>query len=109
VGLTGHLVNDEAVQLLDLSLDASCIAGFDGYVSFADPAFPRMLGYTQEELLARPFTDNVHPDDVDSVAAVLGRLAAGKNTTGPRVARSAPTARCAGSSGPRGPDRTKMS
>jgi PAS domain S-box-containing protein len=109
VGRTGQLVNDEVVQLLDLSLDAFCIAGFDGYLRFANPAFARMLGYTQEELLARPFMDNVHPDDVESVGAVLGRLADGKNTAGSSVATSAPTARYAGSSGPRGPDRTKVS
>jgi PAS domain S-box-containing protein len=79
---TSQPVNQELVQLLDLSEDASCIAGFDGHLRFANPAFARILGYTQEELLARPFMDNVHPDDVESVAAVLVGLADGKDSRG---------------------------
>jgi PAS domain S-box-containing protein len=44
--------DDELVGLFDHSQDASCIAGFDGYLRRANPAFPRSLGYTLEELLA---------------------------------------------------------
>jgi PAS domain S-box-containing protein len=72
----------QLVQFLDLSLDAFCIAGFDGYLKYANPAFARILGYTQEELLARPFMDNVHPDDVESVGAVFIGPAEGKDTSG---------------------------
>lgn len=79
---TAQPVDNKLVQLFDLSLDALCIAGFDGYLRFANPAFARLLGYTQEELLARPFMDNVHPADVESARAVLGDLAAGNNTVG---------------------------
>ncbi|MCU1671233.1 MAG: histidine kinase [Blastococcus sp.] len=79
---TSQPVNHELVQLLDLSADAFCIAGPDGYVRFANPAFARILGYTQEELLARPFLDHVHPDDVDSVDALFAELADGKESSG---------------------------
>jgi PAS domain S-box-containing protein len=72
----------QLVQFLDLSLDAFCIAGFDGYLKYANPAFARILGYTQEEVLARPFMDNVHPDDVESVGAVFIGPAEGKDTSG---------------------------
>jgi PAS domain S-box-containing protein len=82
VSHTSQPVENELVRLFDLSLDAFCIAGFDGYLKLANPAFARMLGYTQEELLARPFMDNVHPDDVESVRAVLADLAAGNDTVG---------------------------
>src|SRR5205085_11457369 len=82
VGRTSQLVNNELVRFLDLSLDAFYIAGFDGYLKFANPAFARILGYTQEDLLARPFMDNVHPDDVESVGAVLVGLGDGKDTSG---------------------------
>jgi PAS domain S-box-containing protein len=79
---TSQPVNHDLVQLLDLSEDAFCIAGFDGHLRFANPAFARILGYTQEELLARPFMHHVHPDDVQSVGAVLVGLADGKHSTG---------------------------
>ena len=74
--------DDELAALFDLSHDAFCIAGFDGYLRRANPAFARSLGYTLEELLARPFMDNVYPDDVESVEAVLAELAAGNDIVG---------------------------
>jgi PAS domain S-box-containing protein len=51
-------------------------------LKYANPAFARILGYTQEEVLARPFMDNVHPDDVESVGAVFIGPAEGKDTSG---------------------------
>jgi PAS domain S-box-containing protein len=74
--------DDQLVRLFDLSLDAFCIAGFDGYLKLANPAFARILGFTNEELLGRPFMDNVHPDDRESVRAVLGELARGNDVVG---------------------------
>jgi PAS domain S-box-containing protein len=74
--------DDELVRLFDLSLGAFCIAGFDGYLKLVNPAFARILGYTQEELLARPFMENVHPDDRESVREVLGELAHGNDVVG---------------------------
>src|SRR5882757_4930104 len=78
----GRPVDDELVGLFDLSHDAFCIAGFDGYLKRANPAFARSLGYTLDELLARPFTANVHPDDLESVETVLAALAAGNDIVG---------------------------
>jgi PAS domain S-box-containing protein len=74
--------NNDLVRLFDLSLDAFCIAGFDGYLKLANPAFARMLGYTREELLAKPFIAHVHRDDRESVGIVLAQLAAGKDVAG---------------------------
>jgi PAS domain S-box-containing protein len=78
----GGSFDEDLVGLFDLSHDAFCIAGFDGYLRRANPAFARSLGYTLEELLARPFMDNVYPDDVESVEAVLAELAAGNDIVG---------------------------
>jgi PAS domain S-box-containing protein len=78
----GRSVDDELVGLFDLSHDAFCIAGFDGYLKRANPAFARSLGYTLDELLARPFMANVYPDDLESVETVLAALAAGNDIVG---------------------------
>jgi len=82
MGQAGRSFDDELVGLFELSHDAFCIAGFDGYLRRANPAFARSLGYTVEELLARPFMDNVYPDDVESVEALLAELAAGNDIVG---------------------------
>jgi PAS domain S-box-containing protein len=68
--------------LFDLSLDAFAIAGFDGTLRRVNPAYARILGYTPEELLAKPFMEIVHPDDMSSVTETLGELAEGHDVIG---------------------------
>src|SRR4051794_16434250 len=74
--------DDELEQLFDRSLDAVFIAGLDGYLRRVNRGFARLLGYSHEEVLARPFIDNVHPDDVEAVLAALSELAAGNDLVG---------------------------
>ncbi len=38
-----------------------------------NPAFERVLGYTEKELLERPFLDFIHPEDVDPTIEVTNR------------------------------------
>jgi PAS domain S-box-containing protein len=48
--------------------DLACIAHVDGYFKKVNPAWEKTLGYTQEEVLSRPFLDFVHPDDLEMTA-----------------------------------------
>lgn len=69
--------NEEARHFFSLALDLFCIAGFDGYFKRLNPAWSKTLGFTEEELLARPFLDFVHPDDQADTLEAAAQLIAG--------------------------------
>jgi PAS domain S-box-containing protein len=69
---------DEALdRFFTLSLDLFCVARFDGYFERVNPAWERVLGYTEEELRAAPFMDFIHPDDRPASAQALSALFTG--------------------------------
>ncbi len=56
-------INDELNQFFELSPDLLCIASMEGYFKKISSSFIKQLGYTENELLEKPFIDFVHPDD----------------------------------------------
>ncbi len=68
----------ERDRLFQLSSDLFAEVGFDGYLKVINPAWERLLGYTREHLLARPFVELLHPDDHAGAGEVFAALAAGQ-------------------------------
>jgi cyclic di-GMP phosphodiesterase len=59
----------------EVAVDFQATAGFDGHFKRVNPAGCALLGYTEEELIAKPFIDFVHPDDRERTAAEAGKIA----------------------------------
>src|SRR3990170_5671020 len=75
-----QLLPEESERFFTLSIDMLCIAGFDGYFKLVNPAWETTLGFTVEEMLARPFIDFLHPDDRDPTnAAYATQIEQGKD------------------------------
>ena len=63
-----------------LSRDLLAIADFNGHFKRVNPAWEQALGWTPEELLARPYLEFVHPDDRESTLAEAAKLTTGAVT-----------------------------
>jgi PAS domain S-box-containing protein len=70
-----HRSVDALDTFFDRSRDLNGIAGTDGYLQRVNPAWTVALGWSAEELRAKPFPDWVHPDDREQAARVVGGLA----------------------------------
>jgi two-component system, sensor histidine kinase and response regulator len=67
----------EIETLFRLSRDMLCIAGFDVYFKRLNPAWEQTLGFTTEELMARPYIEFVHPEDRRSSVVEAKKVAGG--------------------------------
>ncbi len=70
----------ETERIFTSSLDLIGSANFEGYFTRLNPAWSALLGWSDEELMAQPFVDFVHPDDVESTNAEAAKLAQGAKT-----------------------------
>lgn len=70
----------ERDRLFNLSLDILCVASNDGYFKRVNPAFSRILGWSERELLGRPFLALVHPDDRRNTQQEVNQQTAGQPT-----------------------------
>ncbi|MEW6303236.1 MAG: PAS domain S-box protein [Verrucomicrobiota bacterium] len=67
-------------RLFQVSLELLCVAGTDGFFKALNPAWERALGFTEQELLARPFYEFIHPEDHEPTWEEVRRLAEGRDT-----------------------------
>ena len=67
----------DLVRFFQLSPDMLCIANGDGFFIEINGAFTKVLGYSKEELLSKPYVEFVHPDDRNATMTATGDLAGG--------------------------------
>ncbi|MEO3864046.1 ATP-binding protein [Rheinheimera fenheensis] len=72
----------ELQQFFALSRDILCIANTNGYFERVNSAFSRVTGYSEAELLNRPFTDFIHPDDLIDTESEVAQQQQGEVTSG---------------------------
>jgi PAS domain S-box-containing protein len=68
----------ERVRLFQLSRDLIGVATTDGRLKSINPAWSRVLGRSEDDLLTRPFSEIIHPDDLQITADVVTALARGQ-------------------------------
>ncbi len=70
----------EVDRFFSISSDLLCIASTDGYFKRLNPAWEGVLGYTVDEILAKPYMELIHPDDREATVAEVERQLKGSAT-----------------------------
>lgn len=73
-------VQAELDHFFTSSLDMLCIVGFDGYFKRLNPVWEKSLGFTNQELLSKPYAEFIHPDDLQSTIDEATKLSTGAET-----------------------------
>ena len=60
-------------RFFNLIPDLACIVSTDGYFKKVNPAWETTLGYTQEEVLAIPMLEFIHPEDLERTVNEAGK------------------------------------
>mgnify|MGYP003581888110 FL=1 len=76
---------EQMLQLFTTSPDLMCIFEPDGRLRRINPACRELLGYTEAELLGRPLTPLVHPEDLEHTLTEVRSSLTGNS---PRVIRN---------------------
>ncbi|MBD2101370.1 PAS domain S-box protein [Leptolyngbya sp. FACHB-261] len=70
----------ERERFLAVGADLRVITGLDGYFQWISPTFERILGWTMGELVAHPWAEFVHPDDINTSISEIDSLFSGNQT-----------------------------
>ncbi|HEY4619217.1 MAG TPA: PAS domain S-box protein [Flavobacterium sp.] len=73
-------IQKEFQNFIELSKDMVCIANVDCKFIKVNPAFTKVLGYSKEDLEGEPFTDFIHPEDLEKTYKEVEKLSHGNKT-----------------------------
>ena len=73
------LAEEERIRFFTMSLDMLCISNFDGYFIQLNPAWEETLGWSLDELKAKPYIQFVHSEDREPTIQEAQKLALGDN------------------------------
>ena len=68
----------ERDRIFEISRDLFGVATFDGYLKSINPAWSKALGRSETDLLASPFSEIIHPDDLAVTGEVVAALQSGQ-------------------------------
>ena len=69
--------------LAESSLDLISVVDAQGLITYQSPALRHLLGFEPSEMLGRPISDLVHPDDAEHAMAALRRVIDTRQSTEP--------------------------
>lgn len=69
---------EELDHFFDIAPDVLCIAGVDYYFKRFNKALEKIIGYTKEEILAKPFIEFIHPEDRSKTILQIQKLFTGE-------------------------------
>jgi len=70
-------IEEERNRIFNYSIDMLSVADFQGYFKQLNPAWEKTLGWTPEELMARPYLEFIHPEDRNATINAAQGLAEG--------------------------------
>jgi PAS domain S-box-containing protein len=73
IGIVGASLNlgDAVRHLMERSSDAAVLVDEQQVVSYASPAVANLFGWTVDEVIGRPLTDRIHPEDHQAFKELL--------------------------------------
>nr|WP_277818398.1 PAS domain S-box protein [Gemmobacter straminiformis] len=70
----GRVEDKGFANFFEASADMLCIGDMQGYVHAVNPAWEPILGWTPAEVVGRPLSDFVHPDDLEDTNTAVASL-----------------------------------
>jgi PAS domain S-box-containing protein len=81
--ITGRVeAEEQRVRLFNLSIDMLAVIDFDQYVQQLNPAWVRVLGWSRDDLMARPLGEFALAEDREVMAEAFTQLQAGEPLEG---------------------------